>query len=170
MKRLAFSVLTTLSLISVSVAQAADIQGTFLLVPQKSDNVAQKIESTVEKMNFFVRSFAKNKITKAARANQKVSIALSGNGVSIRADDNTLPTTPADGTTLMYRNREGDVLGLRMRILGSKFEQTFITDKGSRTNLCELSPDGNVMEMRVVIRSDYFDEPMTYKLVYHKCS
>jgi len=170
MKRLVFSILTTLSLISVSIAQAADIQGTFLLVPQKSDNVAQIVESTVAKMNLFVRPFAREKIVKAARANKKVSIALSGNKISILADDNALPVTPADGTTIMYRNREGNVLALRMRMLGNKLEQTFVTDKGSRTDLCELSQDGNILEMRVIIRSDYFEEPMTYKLVYYKSS
>jgi len=168
MKRLIFSILTTLSLISVSIAQATDFQGTFILVPQKSDNVAQIVESTVSKMNFFVRSAAREKISKAARANQKVSIALSGNRVSILADDNALPTTPANGTILMYRNREGNVLSLRMRMYDNKLEQTFITDKGSRTNLCELSQDGNILEMYVVIKSNYFDEPMTYKLVYCK--
>jgi hypothetical protein len=170
MKRLVFSILTTLSLVSVPIAQAADIQGTFLLVPQQSDNVAQKVESTVSNMNLFIRSFARNKISKAARANQKVSIALSDNGISILADDNLLPVTPTDGTTLTYRNREGDILGLRTRMNGNKLEQTFITDKGSRTNVCELSDDGNILEMRVVIKSEYFDKPMTYKLVYHKSS
>ena len=170
MKRLVFSILTTLSLISVSIAQAADIQGTFLLVPQQSDNVAQKVESTIAQMNLFVRSFARNKISKAARANEKISITLSGNGISILADDNLLPVTPTDGTTLTYQNREGDVLGLRARMQGNKLEQTFITDKGSRTNVCEISNDGNTLEMRVIIRSDYFDNPMTYKLVYCKSS
>ena len=170
MKRVVLSILAIFSLTSVSISQAADIQGTFFLAPQQSDNVAQKVESTLARMNLFVRPFARDKISKAARANKKVSISLLDNGIRICADDNVLPVTPADGTTLTYRNREGDVLGLRMRMHDNKIEQTFVTDKGSRTNVCVLSNDGNTLEMHVVINSDYFDAPMTYKLVYHKSS
>jgi hypothetical protein len=170
MRRLAVSVFVVFSLSSVSIARAADIQGTFFLVPQQSDNVAQIVESHLEKMNLFVRPFARNKFKKVARVHKTVSIALSGKEISIRADDYTLPTTPVDGTTVRYHNREGDELGLQTRMQGNKLEQTFLTDKGSRTNSCELSQDGNTLEMRVIIKSDYFDEPMKYKLVYCRSS
>ena len=99
-----------------------------------------------------------------------VSIAHTGDGICIRIDDNVLPVIPTDGSTLVYRSREGDVLGLRMRMQGNKLEQTFETDQGSRTNVCELSQDGSVLEIHVIIKSDYFDQPMRYKLVYYKSS
>jgi hypothetical protein len=170
MKRLVFPILAAVSLAAVCIAQAADIEGTFLLVPQKSDNVVQVVESTVSKMNLFVRSYARKKVSKAAIANKKISIASSGNCISILADDHTLPTTPIDGTRTKYRNHDGDMLDIQMRLYGDTLEQTFITANGSRTNLCELSQDGKVLYMHVVIRSDYFEEPMTYNLVYHKSS
>ena len=168
MRKLIFSIFVILSLTLVSIAQAADIQGTFLLVPQKSDNVVQKVESTVARMNLFIRAFARDKITKAARVHERVSIALAGKEISIVVDDNALPPAPTDGSLLIYHNREGDVLRLRTRLDGNKLEQTFLSDKGSRTNVCELSQDGNILQMRVVIKSDYFDEPMKYTLVYCK--
>jgi hypothetical protein len=168
MKRLVFSIVVILSLTLVSIAQAVDIQGTFVLVPQKSDDVVQKVESTVSRMNLFIRAFAKEKIIKVAKAHKIVSIAVEGNEISIVADDHALPSAPTDGSILTYNNREGDVLRLRTRLDGNKLEQTFLGDKGSRTNICELSEDGNTLEMRVVIKSDYFDEPMKYKLVYCK--
>ena len=168
MKRLVFCILAAFSLILVSNAQAADIQGTFLLVPQESDNVVQKVESTVSSMNMFVQSIARTKVSKAARASKKVSISLYGNKISIVADDNVLPATPIDGTTIHYHNRDGDTMGLRMYMHDNTLEQTFVNEKGSRTNFCELSPDGNRLEMHVIIKSDYFEEPMKYKLVYYK--
>ena len=168
MRKLIFSIFVILSLTLVSIAQAADIQGTFLLVPQKSDNVVQKVESTVARMNLFIRAFARDKIAKVARVHKKVSIALADKEISIVADDYALPPAPTDGSILMYHNREGDVLRLRTRLDGNRLEQTFLSDKGSRTNVCELSQDGNTLQMRVVIKSDYFDEPMKYTLVYSK--
>jgi hypothetical protein len=170
MKRWVLSILAVISLISVSIAQAADLEGTYMLVPQKSDNVEQMVDSTVSKMNSLVRTFAQSKVSHAARASKKVSIAHTEGGICIRTDDNALPIIPTDGTTFVYRNREGDVLGLRMRMHGNTLEQTFVTDRGSRTNLCELSQDGNVLEIHVIIKSDYFDQPMKYKLVYYKSS
>jgi hypothetical protein len=168
MRRFVFSIFVILSLTWAPAAKAADIQGTFFLVPQKSDNVAHIEESVLAKMNVFVRPFARDKITKVARVHKRVSIALSGKKISIVADDYAFPPAPTDGTILRYHNREGDVMGLRTRLEGNKLEQTFLADKGSRTNLCELSQDGNTLEMRVVIKSDYFDEPMEYTLVYCK--
>ncbi len=168
MKRFVLSLFVILSLTWAPDARAADMQGTFFLVPQKSDNVAHIEESVLAKMNFFVRPFARDKITKVARVHKRVSISLSGKEISIVADDHAFPPAPTDGTILRYHNREGDVMGLRTRLEGNKLEQTFLTDKGSRTNLCELSQDGNTLEMRVVIKSDYFDEPMEYTLVYCK--
>ncbi len=119
-------------------------------------------------MNLFVRPFARDKITKVARVHKRVYIALAGKEISIIVDDHALPHSPTDGSTLMYQDREGDVLRLRTRLEGNKLEQTFLSDKGSRTNVCELSQDGNTLQMRVVIKSDYFDEPMKYTLVYCK--
>jgi hypothetical protein len=160
--------LAILSPIWVQTPKASDIEGTFYLVPQKSDNVAHIEESILAKMNFFVRAFARDKITKVARVHQRVSIALSGKEISIVADDYALPPAPTDGTILTYHNREGDLMRLRTRLEGNKLEQTFLADKGSRTNICELSQDGNTLEMRVVIKSEYFDKPVKYTLVYSK--
>ncbi len=168
MNRLIFSILVILSLTWVPAAKASDIEGTFFLVPQKSDNVAHIEESLLTKMNVFVRPFARDKITKVSRVHRRVSIALAGKEISIVADDYTLPPAPTDGSILMYHNREGDVLRLQTRLDGNRLEQTFLADNGSRTNVCELSQDGNTLQMRVVIKSNYFDQPMQYTLVYCK--
>ena len=129
MKRLVFSIFVMLSLTWVPVAKATDIQGTFFLVPQKSDNVAHIEESILTKMNVFVRPFARDKITKVAKVHKRVSIALAGREISIVVDDCTLPLAPTDGSILMYHNQEGDVLRLRTRLDGNKLEQTFLSDK-----------------------------------------
>jgi hypothetical protein len=168
MKRLVLSIFVILSLAWVSVSKAADIQGTFFLVPQKSDNFAHIEESILSKMNFFVRLFARGKISRIARVNKRVSIALSGNEIRIIADDYVLPPAPTDGTIITYLSREGNVMRLQTRLDGNKLEQTFLSDKGSRTNICELSQDGDTLVMHVVINSKYLDTPMKYTLVYCK--
>ncbi len=170
MKGRVFFIPAVILLASVSIAQAADIQGTFLLVPQKSDNVVQIVESTVSRMNIFIRGIAREKIRKAAKVNQMVSITSSEKGITIHADDRTLPTAPADGTKAIYQSPSGDILDVRMRLEGKRLEQTFQSQTGTRTNLCELSQDGNELDMRVVIRSDHLEKPITYKLVYQKIS
>ncbi len=170
MKGWVFFIPTAILLASASIAQATDIEGTFLLVPQKSDNVVQIVESTVSRMNFFIRGIAREKIRKAAVVSHKVSITSSEKGITIHADSRTLPTAPADGTRAKYQSRSGDILDVRMRLEGKTLEQTFESRTGTRTNLCELSQDGNELDMRVVIRSDHLEKPITYKLVYQKIS
>lgn len=171
MKRQACCALITITLISlVSIAQAADLQGTFSLVLQKSDNVGQAVETTVSKMNIVIRPFAREMITKAAIASKKVSIKSYGNKLSILADGCQLPTTSMDGTRTKYRSHNGGIIEIRMRLEGNRLEQIFATKNGSMTNLCELSQDGQEMAINVVIRSTYFEKPLTYTLIYQKSS
>ncbi len=169
MKRQVLCILVTITLFSlVSIAQAADLQGTFSLVLQKSDNIGQAVESTVSTMNVFIRPIARIMITKAAIANKSVSITSSENKLTILADGCKLPTFSMDGTRTKYRSHDGDIIDIRMRLEGNKLEQIFATKNGSMTNLCELSQDGQELAMKVVIRSAYFEIPLTYKLVYQK--
>lgn len=168
MRTLVFSVFLIGSLLLISYSKAAGIQGVFYLVPQKSDNVSQIEDSALSQMNCIIRPFARNKLSKAARVRDKLSIALSGNRIYVVAGDYVLPTAPTDGTLVRYRNREGNIVGLQTRLVGGKLEQTFSTDKGIRTNTCELSGDGMTLTMHVVIKSDYLCKPMAYTLVYRK--
>jgi len=162
-------ILVTITLMSlVSIAQASDLQGTFSLLPRKSDNVGQAVESTVSKMNFVIRPFARKMITEAALPNKNVSITSSGNKLSILADGCQLPTASMDGTRTRYRNPDGVMIDMEMRLEGNRLEQIFATKNGSLTNLCELSQDGQELAVNVVIRSAYFEKPLTYKLVYQK--
>jgi len=161
--------LVTITLMSlISMAQASDIQGTFSLLPRKSDNVGQAVESTVSKMNFVIRPFARKMITEAAIPNKKLCITSSGNKLSILADGCQLPVSSMDGTRTKYLNPDGVMIDMRMRLEGNRLEQIFATGNGSMTNLCELSQDGQELAVNVVIRSAYFEKPLTYKLVYEK--
>jgi hypothetical protein len=161
--------LITITLISLaSIAQASDLQGTFSLLPRKSDNVGQAVESTVSNMNFIIRPIARKMITEAAVPNQNISITSSGNKLSILADGCQLPTSTMDGTRTKYLNPDGVMIDMRMRLEGNRLEQIFATKNGSMTNLCELSQDGQELAVNVVIRSAYFEKPLTYKLVYQK--
>jgi hypothetical protein len=168
MRTLVFSVFLIGSLLLISYSKAADIQGTFYLVPQKSDKVSQIEDSVLSRMNCLIRPLARNKLDKAARVRDKLSIALSGNRICVIAGDYALPTAPTDGTLVRYRNPEGNIVDLQTSLVGYKLEQTFSTDKGVRTNTCELSNDGMTLTMHVVIKSDYLGEPMAYTLVYRK--
>lgn len=170
MKKLVFVLVTTVLLSFTSSAQAAEIQGTFSLAPHKSDNVGEVVESAVAGMNFFIRHFAREKIARAAVANKEVTITSNGDKLIIRADGRRLPVTSADGARTTYRNRDGDVAHVQTRLEGNRLKQVFTTKKGSRTNLCELSSDGQEMAMKVIIQSVYFERPITYRLVYQKSS
>lgn len=168
MRILVFSVFIISSLSLISYSQAADIQGAFYLVPQKSDNVTRIEDSVLSKMNALIRPFAIQKLNRAAKVHNKLLIVLSGKYISVIAGNDVLPTATTDGTLVMYRNREGDLVSLQTHLQGNTLEQTFSTDKGSRTNYCKLSNDGKTLKVHVIIRSDYFDRPMAYTLVYDK--
>jgi hypothetical protein len=150
--------------------QAAEIQGTFLLVPHKSDDIVQLVESTVSKVNAAIRPIARIIIANSIVANKMVSITSSGNTITILADGNQLPTVCIDGTARRYRSPDGDIVNVGMLLEGKRLEQIFSTEYGSMTNLCELSQDGHELTMKIVIRSAYFEKPLTYKLLYEKTS
>lgn len=168
MKMLVCALVTITLMSSVSIAQALDLQGTFSLLQRKSDNVGQAVESTVSKMNFVIRPFARKKITEAAIPNNNISINSSGNKVSILADGCQLPTASIDGSKTKYVNPDGEMIDMRMRMEGNRLEQIFATKNGSMTNLCELSQDGQELAVNVVIQSAYFEKPLTYRLVYQR--
>ncbi|MGC8493845.1 MAG: hypothetical protein ACP5SH_19145 [Syntrophobacteraceae bacterium] len=168
MRTLVFSVFIISSLSLISYSHAADIQGVFYLVPQKSANVTRIEDSVLSKMNALIRPFAIQKLNRAAEVHNKLSIVLSGKYIRVVAGNDVLPITNTDGTLVMYRNREGDLVSLQTHLQGNTLEQTFSTNNGSRTNYCKLSNDGTTLKMHVIIRSEYFDRPMVYTLVYDK--
>ncbi len=119
-------------------------------------------------MSFIIQPFARNKLNRAAKVNNKLLIVLSGKTISVVAGDHALPTTPTDGALVTYRNQDGELVSLQTYLRGNTLEQKFLTDKGSRTNYCRISNDGKTLRMRVIIRSEYFERPMVYTLVYDK--
>lgn len=53
---------------------------------------------------------------------------------------------------------------------GTAFTQTFVSGTGRRVNRYTVSPDGQILTVRVEISGGGQPDPMTYHLVYRRVS
>ncbi|MBI3330097.1 MAG: hypothetical protein HYZ81_25740, partial [Nitrospinae bacterium] len=90
--------LAVLAVYTDARAQTAPLQGTFAYVPDRSDNVDQAVEIAVSKLNFFVRSIARNRLREMNAPYQRIVIELTSTQVSITGDRSAPMLTPSDGT------------------------------------------------------------------------
>jgi len=147
---------------------AQQIEGTYTLVAQESDDVVQAINSATSRMNFLIRPVARSRLRGTNPAYQRVVIGREGNRIRIEMDDAPAVVAPRDGTPIRWRRADGEQLDVTVNAEPARVTQTFRAEDGERENLLVLSPDGRTLAMTVTIRSPQLPEPLTYTLRYRR--
>ncbi len=151
-----------------AAAQSAGLQGTFVYTPQGSDNIEQAIRNGTARMSFIARPIARSRLKKTNLPYQLIHIAHTPTQVFITRDNHAPIITPADGKTVKWKREDGEVFDVNTVWEQGNLKQTFIAPDGSRENLLALSPDGEMLVMRVTIRSPRLPAPIVYKLDYKR--
>jgi hypothetical protein len=161
------------SVLALSVAgapalAAQEIEGTYRLLPQESDDIGQAINAATSRMNFVTRPIARSRLRGTNPAYQRVVIGQEGARIRIEMDDAPAVVAPRDGTPIRWRRADGEQLDVTVGVEPGRVTQTFRAEDGERENLLVLSPDGRTLAMTVTIRSPQLPEPLTYTLRYRR--
>ena len=146
------------------------LNGTYTLNRQASDNVATAINAAVARMSFVTRPIARGRLTRTNAPYERIVISYSTSQVSLTFDRRAAIVTPANGTPTAWTREDGERFMVSTEWENGRLEQTFRADDGSRENVFTLSGDGATLTMNVTVTSPRLPRPLTYKLVYIRAS
>lgn len=147
---------------------ASNLEGTFIYVPAKSGNINWAIDKTVEGMNIFTRTIARDQLRKNNKPDKRITLGISPTEVSITTDDDAPMRTTPDGTPAKWRNEDGEYIVVSTHLAGDVLRQTIKAEGGERVNVYSASPDGQTLTLDVTMSSDRLKIPVKYRLVYQR--
>jgi len=172
-KTLAFATLLAASLISIAPLQAQTatskakpVRGTFVLVPEKSDDIDQAIEAGVKDMGM-TKSIAKGRLKDTNPLYRTIEIDATADTVRLTFDGKTTLVAPANGEEIEWRYR-GEKFKVTTRWEGNSVRQAFKAFDGTRENVTTLDPDGVTLRVVTTVTSSMLPEPVKYVMVYRR--
>jgi hypothetical protein len=150
-------------------AQQASLKGTWRYDASASDNVAQAINTAVQRMNFVTRPIARGRLTRTNQPYQRVTVDFSSSQVTVTTDGRDPIVSPANGTPIKWTREDKEVLDVSTEWENGVLEQTFKAEDGQRVNRYSVDAQGR-MVMEVTITSPRLPRPLTYKLIYNRAS
>ena len=153
---------------TLSAAQRANLDGTYILDQTDSDNINEVIKDAVGKLNFLTRDIARERLKKLNPACRQIAISSAPNEISVTADNQTPLTTPANGAPVTWTAPDGRNVNASMQLVGGRLAQKFTSADGRRVNNYTLGPDGRTLTMHVTETSAKLSETITYKQVYRR--
>ena len=158
---------TLISLTSAS-AQTEIMQGSFVFVPERSGDIERAIETATAKMNFLIKPLARSRLREITNPHQRIHINFTDTEVELIADDLPSSQTPLNGSSVLRRQDNGDVVYVSTLLDGGVLRQTLTAKNGQCLTEFTLSPIGQYMIVHVTIISPQLNEPVKYTAVYRK--
>ena len=150
------------------MADAQEIRGVYVIVPQAGDDVGKAIEAVVEPMNFVKKPLARKRLKETNVPPQRIEFTATAAEVSVKTDDGEVVRTPADGRPVEWKRKDGEVFTVVTTREGRTYNRRFRADDGERASSYAFSVDGATMTMTVLVTSPQLPDPLTYKLVYRR--
>lgn len=150
-------------------AQGADRpipDGLYRFVPERSDEIGDKVDQAVAHMNFLIRGIARGRLKGANRPIDQIDIRYSSDSVwiSLRADEPWVVST-MDGRDTPYTRPDGEVVQVKTTVEPGVIDQYFTSDDGEKQMIYRLRDDG-LLEVESIVYSDKLREPFRYTWVY----
>lgn len=151
-----------------SQPQAPTLEGTYVLVPEQSDDVAAAIETGVAKMNFITRSVARGRLKKTNPAYQRIAIGRGPAHIEVMFDERAPLRMPVDGSATKWTREDGEVFDVWAEWRGQELVQHYKAEDGERTNTFRIDQSGSALTLEVVVTSTRLPQPVTYSLAYRR--
>lgn len=163
---------------AAAAQQGSQLRGTWTLNAQASDDINEKINASIRRMNVLVRQIARPRLRSTNAAYPTLTLRHDGGNVRIDMAGRPSVSSPANGTAALWQREtgrecpevRGDCVEVTTAYEGSRLRQTFRAEDGQRVNVFSVSPDGNTMTMAVTVTSDRLPAPLTYDLVYNRAN
>ena len=154
---------------AMSANQVMRIAGTYRYVGTAAEQEARQaaIDHAVEKMSAFIRSTARSRISATTQILESYSFSSEAGKIRVRAQGRPEMVSgdkgePAD---YVYNGKRSTLTQVRD---GDRITQVFLSDDGRRENEFTLSPDGQVVMLKVTLTSQRLSVPVVYRLSYKK--
>jgi hypothetical protein len=140
--------------------------GSYELVDKQAghNEVANAIERVVSQMNFLARGIARDRISSAVVAPEKLEVKAVDDLIEI-ATDRFTNSAPVDGTALNQKVSSGEMMDVSIAI-SDALEQTFKGDGKGQVNRFEL--DGDKLTMHARIYSDQLPAEIVFDLEFRR--
>lgn len=166
-----FFILATLALCAGSPltarAQAADLQGTYVLIAAQSADIEAAIETSIAQMNFIKRPIARGRLKKTNTAYQRIHIVQLPDAVEITFDQRKPLRMPTHGTAIEWTREDGEVFDVSAQWQGSQLTQTYAAEDGKRVNRFRPGENGT-LHLEVEISSEQLPRAVKYTLAYKR--
>lgn len=134
----------------------------------KADDIAAAINTTVADMNFIKRPIARGRLTKLNPAYKKVAITLGDKEVLVKFDEREPIHMPADGKSAPWTREDGDKFQVAAQVTKGQLVQTFKNEDGERTNVFQLSLDGESLKLTATVKSPQLPKPLIYSITFNR--
>jgi hypothetical protein len=163
----ALAVTAAVHVFGTSPVGAQEVEGSYTLVAEQSDDIPRVIEKGTSRLNFLVRRIARSRLKKTNQPYLTAVIHRTGGQVSIGTDGADPVVTPADGAVIEWTREDGETFAVNTVESQGGIRQTFTAEDGSRENLW-LPMAGDGLELQVTISSGKLPEPIRYRMVYRR--
>ncbi|MBV8899625.1 MAG: hypothetical protein JOY92_05885 [Verrucomicrobia bacterium] len=140
--------------------------GSYYVIPERSDSTILAIDAVLKRVNLFARGTARNRLNSVNPPCVLVTIqVIDARTVALGTDQWPTWRQQLDGTPIRWRrnHREEYNVSLRLSPQGV-LEQRFVGVGGERINRYILSDGGKTLEMEVLVVSPKLPRPIRYTL------
>ena len=127
-------------------------------------SAAKSIDAVVDEMSALVRNIARKRLTAANRVPSKLSIAQTGDEVTVRIDGRAYTAT-LGGASKAVKDANGEASRMRFQLRGNALYQLLDAADGDRTNVFTRRDDGGV-DMAVRITSKRLPADVRYRVSF----
>ncbi len=140
--------------------------GTYVFVPDESDDIGPMVKEAVHHMFFAIRGIAGKRLRNANKPIDRIIIQYPPDSVyiSLRSDEPPVYSL-RNGEFMPYTREDGEVVQVKTELSPGVIDQFFHSDDGDKQMLYRLRPDGT-LELSVTVISDKLKEPFKYTWVY----
>lgn len=149
--------------------EAAQKKFTGIYVPKNSvkkdrARINGIIEKIVSEMTFYKRPFARSTLEDSTKPCANVIVSFSGDDMTIHCKSYPKAKSPIDGTTVKYKNEDGEMMRLSQKLTSKKLIQRFQSENGIRKNVYTLRDAGKTLHLSVTITGEELPRPLKYTL------
>lgn len=144
------------------------LQGTYVLLPEQSADIAAAIETAIANMNFIKRPIARSRLKKTNTAYQRIHLARAAADYEITYDNRQPIRMPASGTAVKWTREDGEVFDVSAVRQGQHLVQTYKAEDGTRVNTFRWDEGAQRLYLDVMVTSGQLPQPVKYTLAYRR--
>lgn len=168
MRAIAVAATVCLTLAASAVARADEpaLRGVFVNPTQPEAPIDAAIDAAVSRFTFAARPMVRSRLKKVNVALHRVEFVRNGAEITITLGTNTPSTTAPGRPPVKWTRNDGEIVDASIEWQGPVLVQTVTAGESKRVNRFELSPDGQVLTMKVTVTGPQLQTPVEYHLSF----